>query len=143
MRVRPSTFIHEIEWSASGPCLATQTLPLIYLWSLCATTQIKIRQFAFTTICTRQNGGGAPRYFSFIPGSRLNLIVNFQRSRLKKIIPARPSFHPTKPSLIGNIPKEIRRKPSRHAYVLLAYLPTSRLGHIKNKADIFPVWFQK
>ncbi|KAJ7203429.1 hypothetical protein C8J57DRAFT_1101231 [Mycena rebaudengoi] len=36
---------------------------------------------------------------------------------------------------IGNIPKEIRRKPSRHAYVLLAYLPTSRLEHIKNKAS--------
>ncbi|KAJ6572973.1 hypothetical protein B0H10DRAFT_2237312 [Mycena sp. CBHHK59/15] len=35
---------------------------------------------------------------------------------------------------IGNIPKEIRRKPSRRAYVLLAYLPTSRLGHIKNQA---------
>ncbi|KAJ6533574.1 hypothetical protein B0H19DRAFT_964937 [Mycena capillaripes] len=35
---------------------------------------------------------------------------------------------------IGNIPKEIRRKPSRRAYVLLAYLPTSRLGHIQNKA---------
>ncbi|KAJ7896209.1 hypothetical protein B0H13DRAFT_2523416, partial [Mycena leptocephala] len=35
---------------------------------------------------------------------------------------------------IGNIPKEIRRKPSRRAYILLAYLPTSRLGHIKNKA---------
>ncbi|KAJ7847290.1 hypothetical protein B0H13DRAFT_2406447 [Mycena leptocephala] len=40
---------------------------------------------------------------------------------------------------IGNIPKEIRRKPSRHVYILLAnyllaYLPTSRLGHIKNKA---------
>ncbi|KAJ7118222.1 hypothetical protein C8R44DRAFT_923423 [Mycena epipterygia] len=35
---------------------------------------------------------------------------------------------------IGNIPKEIRRKPSRRAYVLLAYLPTSRLSHIKNKA---------
>ncbi|KAJ7897902.1 hypothetical protein B0H14DRAFT_3581502 [Mycena olivaceomarginata] len=35
---------------------------------------------------------------------------------------------------LGNIPKEIRRKPSRRAYVLLAYLPTSRLIHIKNKA---------
>ncbi|KAJ7821262.1 hypothetical protein B0H14DRAFT_2831726 [Mycena olivaceomarginata] len=35
---------------------------------------------------------------------------------------------------IGNIPKEIRRKPSRRAYILLAYLPTSRLAHIKNKA---------
>lgn len=35
---------------------------------------------------------------------------------------------------IGNIPKEIRRKPSHRAYILLAYLPTSRLSHIKNKA---------
>ncbi|KAJ6608725.1 hypothetical protein B0H10DRAFT_1627707, partial [Mycena sp. CBHHK59/15] len=35
---------------------------------------------------------------------------------------------------IGNIPKEIRCKPSRRAYILLAYLPTSHLGHIKNKA---------
>lgn len=31
---------------------------------------------------------------------------------------------------IGNIPKEIRRKPSMRAYVLLGYLPTSRLEHI-------------
>ncbi|KAJ7789248.1 hypothetical protein B0H14DRAFT_2945102 [Mycena olivaceomarginata] len=39
---------------------------------------------------------------------------------------------------IGNIPKEIRRKPSRRAYILLAYLPTSRLAHIKNKAATTP-----
>ncbi|KAG2109509.1 hypothetical protein DEU56DRAFT_874502 [Suillus clintonianus] len=36
---------------------------------------------------------------------------------------------------IGNIPKEIRRKPSRRAHVLLAYLPTSCLEHIDNKAS--------
>ncbi|KAJ7588269.1 hypothetical protein C8J56DRAFT_1004496 [Mycena floridula] len=35
---------------------------------------------------------------------------------------------------IGNIPKEIRRKPSCGAYVLLTYLPTSRLKHITSKA---------
>lgn len=35
---------------------------------------------------------------------------------------------------IGNIPKDIHRKPSRHAHVLLAYLPTTRLKHITNKA---------
>ncbi|KAG2356047.1 hypothetical protein BDR07DRAFT_1301436 [Suillus spraguei] len=36
---------------------------------------------------------------------------------------------------IGNIPKEIRRKPSRGGHILLAYLPTTRLEHITNKAS--------
>ncbi|KZT20962.1 hypothetical protein NEOLEDRAFT_1074287 [Neolentinus lepideus HHB14362 ss-1] len=35
---------------------------------------------------------------------------------------------------IGNLPKEIRRKPSRGGHVLLGYLPTTRLDHITNKA---------
>ena len=35
---------------------------------------------------------------------------------------------------IGNIPKEIRRKPSKRAYVLLAYLPTTQLENVTNKA---------
>ena len=34
---------------------------------------------------------------------------------------------------IGNIPKEIHRKPSNHAYVLLAYLPTTQLENVFNK----------
>ncbi|KAF8998031.1 hypothetical protein BDQ17DRAFT_1391788 [Cyathus striatus] len=36
---------------------------------------------------------------------------------------------------IGNIPKEIRRKPSAHAYVLLGYLPTTRLENVTNNAS--------
>lgn len=35
---------------------------------------------------------------------------------------------------IGNIPKEVRRKPSRRAHILLGYLPTTRLEHITNRA---------
>jgi hypothetical protein len=35
---------------------------------------------------------------------------------------------------IGNIPKEIRRKPSSRAYILLAYLPTTRLEAETNQA---------
>ncbi|KAI0067755.1 hypothetical protein BV25DRAFT_1794108 [Artomyces pyxidatus] len=33
---------------------------------------------------------------------------------------------------LGNIPKDIRRKPSRQAQVLLGYLPVTRLGHIRD-----------
>ncbi|KDQ49877.1 hypothetical protein JAAARDRAFT_142786 [Jaapia argillacea MUCL 33604] len=35
---------------------------------------------------------------------------------------------------IGNLPKEVRRKPSRRGQILLAYLPTTRLEHMTNKA---------
>ncbi|KAJ7814888.1 hypothetical protein B0H14DRAFT_3090055 [Mycena olivaceomarginata] len=35
---------------------------------------------------------------------------------------------------LGNIPKEIRRKPSRRGYVVLGYLPTSKMKNIKNKS---------
>ena len=35
---------------------------------------------------------------------------------------------------IGNIPKDIRRKPTRRAQMLIAYIPTSRLEVISNKA---------
>ncbi|KAJ3017898.1 hypothetical protein NUW54_g471 [Trametes sanguinea] len=36
---------------------------------------------------------------------------------------------------IGNLPKDIRRKPSHRGQVLLAYLPTSNLEHITNQAS--------
>ena len=35
---------------------------------------------------------------------------------------------------IGNLPKHIRRKPSRQGQILLAYLPTAKLDHISNKS---------
>ncbi|RDX39856.1 hypothetical protein OH76DRAFT_1515212, partial [Lentinus brumalis] len=35
---------------------------------------------------------------------------------------------------IGNLPKDIRRKPRRRRQILLAYLPSSRLDHITSKA---------
>ena len=35
---------------------------------------------------------------------------------------------------IGNIPKDIRRKPSRRAQILIAYIPTTKLEGIANKA---------
>ena len=35
---------------------------------------------------------------------------------------------------IGNIPKDIRRKPSHHAQILIGYIPTTKLGGMTNKA---------
>ncbi|TBU58884.1 hypothetical protein BD310DRAFT_850215 [Dichomitus squalens] len=35
---------------------------------------------------------------------------------------------------IGNLPKDVRRKPSRRGQILLAYLPSARLNHITNLA---------
>ena len=35
---------------------------------------------------------------------------------------------------IGNIPKDIRRKPSRRAQILIGYIPTTKLGGMTNKA---------
>ena len=35
---------------------------------------------------------------------------------------------------IGNIPKDICRKPSQGAWILLGYLPVTRLEHLSNKA---------
>ena len=33
---------------------------------------------------------------------------------------------------IGNIRKDVRRKPSQHAQILVGYIPTTRLEHVKN-----------
>ncbi|KAI9453908.1 hypothetical protein BJY52DRAFT_1189255 [Lactarius psammicola] len=35
---------------------------------------------------------------------------------------------------IGNIPKDLRRKVTQHAQLLMGYIPTTRLQHIPNKA---------
>ena len=36
---------------------------------------------------------------------------------------------------IGNIPKELRQKPSQRTHILLGYLPTTPLHHVQNKAS--------
>lgn len=59
------------------------------------------------------------------------IIISSDKTRLTKF--KGKSAYPVYMT-IGNLPKEIRRKPSLHGQILLAYLPTSRLEHITNKA---------
>ncbi|KAJ3559132.1 hypothetical protein NM688_g529 [Phlebia brevispora] len=68
-----------------------------------------------------------------------------QKSR--KYILARPSFQSSSPPIkcnktaypiymtIGSLSKDIRRKPSRHGQILLGYLPTIKLEHIKDPSE--------
>jgi len=35
---------------------------------------------------------------------------------------------------IGNIPKDIRRKPSHHVQILISYIPTTKLDSMPTKA---------
>ena len=36
---------------------------------------------------------------------------------------------------IGNLPKDIRQKPSCRGQILLAYLPSTKLKHVTNRAS--------
>ncbi|KAJ6561828.1 hypothetical protein B0H19DRAFT_88320 [Mycena capillaripes] len=111
---------------------------------------LRTRRFACTIICIPEGGGGAPRYSRL--WSHKEVLLTLVQKQVEKdnpgatIIPILLSSDKTQLTMFGNktaypvymsirnIPKEIRRKPSRRACILLAYLTTSRLGHIKYKA---------
>ncbi|KAI1784554.1 hypothetical protein LXA43DRAFT_901392, partial [Ganoderma leucocontextum] len=66
------------------------------------------------------------------PGATvIPIIISSNKTQLTLI--GNKSAYPVYMTL-GNLPKDIRCKPSRRGQILLAYLPTSRLQHITNKA---------
>ncbi|TBU36674.1 hypothetical protein BD309DRAFT_877923, partial [Dichomitus squalens] len=66
------------------------------------------------------------------PGATvIPIIISSDKTQLTLI--GNKSAYPVYMTL-GNLPKDIRCKPSRRGQILLAYLPTSRLQHINNKA---------
>jgi hypothetical protein len=96
------------------------------------------------------NGGGKSRYVVIFL-SVINLILS-QVALEKKlpgttVIPVFLSSDNTQLTLfcgkmayplyltIGNLPKEIRRKPSSQSQIFLAYLPTTKLEHIDSIAS--------
>lgn len=112
--------------------------------------QIKSRRTAFLVRCTLEIGGGQYRCASLFYTWNSSK-SSYRQTTLESnqpgatIIPVIISSDKTQLTLfrgktaypvyltIGNIPKEIRRKPSRHAQVLLAYIPTTKLEGIANK----------
>ncbi|KAF7792382.1 hypothetical protein EIP86_003419 [Pleurotus ostreatoroseus] len=64
-------------------------------------------------------------------GTIVPIVVNTDKTKLTMI--GNKAAYPVYMT-IGNIPKEIRRKPSRQAYVLLGYIPVAQLDRITNKA---------
>ena len=109
------------------------------------------RRHGCITTCIQVNGGGKHRcvslvWFIWLP----DLLISHVQKTLEAdkpggtIVPVLISTDKTQLTLfrnksaypvyltIGNIPKEIRRKPSSRAYVLLGYLPTSRLEGVTN-----------
>ncbi|KAJ6495119.1 hypothetical protein C8R45DRAFT_927065 [Mycena sanguinolenta] len=92
------------------------------------------------TTCTPESGGGQRRPLNIVqeavekdyPGATIvPIIISSDKTQLTVF--GNKTAYPVYMTL-GNIPKEIRRKPSRRGYILLAYLPTSRMKHITNKA---------
>ncbi|KAI8985007.1 hypothetical protein BD414DRAFT_547770 [Trametes punicea] len=66
------------------------------------------------------------------PGATvIPIIISSDKTQLTLI--GNKSAYPVYMTL-GNLPKDIRCKPSRRGQILLAYLPTSRLLHITNKS---------
>ena len=128
------------------------TLSLRKTWPLLlnAATPIKSGQTAFSVRCTPEIGGG--RYRCVILSSTRNSSKwLYSQTHLESnrpgttVIPVILSTDKTQLTLfrgksaypvyltIGNIPKQIRQKPSRHAQILIAYLPTSKLEGITNQ----------
>ena len=100
--------------------------------------------------CTQALGGGRHRYaiFAFTSSyvDRTIKVAVEQKTPGATIVPVIFSSDKTQVTLfrnkaayrvyltIGNIPKHLRRQPSRHAYILITYLPTTKLEHIQVKA---------
>jgi hypothetical protein len=128
------------------------TLSLLKIWHSHPSDTIHVKTGipAYTMKCIRATGGGALRYanhtnIKFVskhrpqesleaiqPGATIiPVIVSSDKTQLTHFRDkqAYPVY-----LTIGNIPKDVRRKPSRHAQLLIAYLPTTKLGGISNKS---------
>ena len=110
---------------------------------------VQIRRLEFVLRWTQENGGGHVRYGIHAPMIKLCLSqYDLKQVELEDefggvtIIPLLISSDKTQVVTfgtksaypvyvtIGNIPKELRRKPSRRTHVLLGYLPTTPLHHV-------------
>ena len=137
-------------------CMVTQDFCLFWFLLLSVTTLMPIRQIGCIMICIPVNGGGKLR-LAFIISIYYQVLLVLLRDAIQKaleakcpgttIIPIIISSNKTQLTLfcnklaypiymtIGNIPKDVCRKPSHHTHILLGYLPMTKLDHITNKAS--------
>jgi len=104
---------------------------------------------ACTMRCLQETGGGQFRCVTYVRNA-ISFLTNSKESLESRqpgatVIPVIILSDKTQLTLfwdkmaypiyltIGNIPKDICRKPSRHAQVLLGYIPVTKLEHLSNK----------
>ncbi|KAJ6537053.1 hypothetical protein B0H19DRAFT_1382817 [Mycena capillaripes] len=86
---------------------------------------------ACITTCIPEGSGGTAVEKDYPGATIIPIIISSDKTQLTVF--GNKTAYPVYMTL-GNIPKEIRRKPSRRGYVLLGYLPTSKMKNIKNKS---------
>jgi hypothetical protein len=143
-----STF--EASFPASARSSVTQVLQGGLYLHLNVITKIQLTPHNSLVKCTLESGGGRCRYVeislhivyylhspqqsleSHRPGTTvIPIILSSDKMQLMHF--RSKSAYPVYMS-IGNIPKDICSKPTQRAQMLLGYIPTTRLEHIKNKA---------
>jgi len=152
LRVRLTNFITETLYNVSVPYTETQNLQSFLSTHQRDISPVRTRRLEFIPRYTQGSGGGHAKYV-FVPEVQIHISNTLRQKELEKkypgitIIPLLISSDKTRVVAfgtktaypvyltIGNIPKELRRKPSRRTHILLGYLPTTPLLHVSSAAS--------
>ena len=147
---KPLNFIQGMCYRVFSRSMGTLNLHGTCLLPQNTTTLIPSGEIEFITRCTQEIGGGQYRCANLFcisseiyalkqttleshrPGATVILVI-ISSDKTQLTLFRGKTAYPVYLT-IGNIPKDIRRKPSSHAQILIAYVPTNKLEGITNKA---------